>query len=346
MFYIIKNMPYLIPGLAVGIFILARWRRKRYKARNIKAFTIFVLIFVFIAGFSKINDEVRLYVNTPNNPAVAGQTNKNHDTEIAPNIIAKNAYFYNVDADEVMFEKNSNQPIAPASTAKMLTALTVLDYCDDAEAVLVGQEINLIAKDSSTAGLHTGNILTVHQLLDALLLPSGNDAAYALAVFTGRKISGDDHISIDKALRVFIREMNKKAAKIGADDSNFVSPDGYDATGQYTTAHDLACIAKAFSSSSTLLDISSTYRISDVWVSDQEVTYYNSNELINPASPYYYKYATGIKTGTSSDAGCCLVSAAKINGALYLCVVMGSSENGRWTDSLELYHFMEQKYTK
>lgn len=338
MINMIAPMPCLIPGLAVALFIWAIWRRKKFKPGSIKVLTLFVLIFVFIVGFSKVNHEVKLFVsNSQNKPAVTEPTENLFDAEIASDVIAKNVYLYNVDTDTVLFEKNSDQRIAPASTAKMLTALTVLDYCDEEEAVSVGQEISLIAKNSSTAGLHSGNILTVHQLLNALLLPSGNDAAYALAVFAGKKIYGDDDISINKALTVFLRKMNEKAADIGANDSNFVNPDGYDAFGQYTTAHDLACIAKEFQASSLLRDISATCRISDTWLSHQEVTYYNTNELINPASPYYFKNVAGIKTGTSSEAGCCLVSAANINDDLYLCVVMGSSENGRWTDSLKLY---------
>jgi|GEM_PF-2223668 len=340
-------MPYLIPGLSVGLLIWAIGCRKSLRPGRIRVLTIFFLIFVFIASFSKINHEVTLFVNDPHNkPALSGQTENLIDAKIASDIVAKNAYLYNVSADTILFEKNSDQHIAPASTAKMMTALTVLDYCDKEEVVSVGQEIDLVAKDSSTAGLHSGNILTVHQLLNALLLPSGNDAAYALAVFTGRKICGDDNISIDKALIAFLRKMNEKAADIGANDSSFVNPDGYDATGEYTTAHDLACIAKEFHDSDLLRDISATYRISDVWLSSQEVTYYNTNELINPASPYYFKYATGIKTGTSSGAGCCLVSAANIKDELYLCVVMGSSDNGRWTDSLKLYHFVERDLNK
>ncbi|MDD3893739.1 MAG: D-alanyl-D-alanine carboxypeptidase [Syntrophomonadaceae bacterium] len=343
MVYIKEAMPYLLPGMAVSMLLLAIWRRKNYGPGNIKVLTILILISVFIVGFTKTNHEVQFYINTAkNNPVVSGQTVNTFDAEVASDIIAKNVYLYNVDQHTVLYEKESDQRIAPASTAKMLTALTVLECCDDDEEVLIGQEIKLIAKDSSTAGLHTGNILTVHQLLDALLLPSGNDAAYALAVFAGRKMYGDDNISIDEALKIFIRAMNEKAADIGAADSNFINPDGYDAAGQYTTAHDLACIAEEFWNSSILRDISGSYCISDVWLSNHEVTYYNTNELINPASPFYYKNAAGIKTGTSGNAGYCLVSAAYINDKLYLCVVMGSSEKGRFIDSLTLYHAIDQ----
>jgi len=131
--------------------------------------------------------------------------------------------------------------------------------------------------------------------------------------------------------------MNKKAAEVGAADSNFTSPDGYDDSGQYTTAHDLACIAKEFWESRLLRDIAGSYSIADTWPSGHEVTYNNTNELINPDSQYYYENAVGLKTGKSVAAGCCLVSAAYIGDKLYLCVVMGSTEEGRWTDSLALY---------
>lgn len=77
--------------------------------------------------------------------------------------------------------------------------------------------------------------------------------------------------------------------------------------------------------------------ISDQWLSGQEVTYDNTNELIDPDSRYFYEYATGLKTGKSEAAGSCLVSSAQIGKKQYLCVVMGSTEAGRWEDSLKLY---------
>ncbi|MEL7655260.1 MAG: serine hydrolase, partial [Bacillota bacterium] len=250
----------------------------------------------------------------------------------------RNAYLWDISSNTILYEKESEQRIAPASTAKMLTALTALEYCDEDDQVLVGREVRLIAEDASRAWLNPGDELTVRQLLDALLLPSGNDAAYTLAVYAGRKICGDDNASIEEALAVFVEAMNEKAAEAGAADSNFTSPDGYDSSDQYTTARDLACIAKGFWETSILRDITGSFSISDTWLSGQKVTYYNTNELINPGSQYYYEYAAGLKTGKSVAAGCCLVSAAYIKNKLYLCVVMGSTDEGRWADSLALYN--------
>jgi D-alanyl-D-alanine carboxypeptidase len=225
----------------------------------------------------------------------------------------------------------------------MLTAVTALDYCDPDEEVLVGEEVYRVAPDASRAWLDPGARLTVRQLLDALLLPSGNDAAYTLAVFAGRKICGNDEVAIDEALDAFVSAMNEKAAALGAADSCFVTPDGYDAEGQYTTAHDLSCIARGFLKSELLSEIADSRSISDTWLSGQEVTYDNTNELIDPESKYFYEYATGLKTGKSEAAGSCLVSSAQIGKKRYLCVVMGSTEEGRWTDSLKLYHSIESE---
>lgn len=346
-YFLGKLILFLTPSLRKKIGIIkkvdGKYYRKHHDAGSIVVLTMFVLISVFNVGFSKTNNEVQKPIIPSEDKHLCTQSSDAYDAKvISVDINAKNAYLWNISSDTVLYEKESDQQIAPASTAKMLTALTVLDYCHEDYEVLVGREIQLIAEDASRAWLYPGNNLTIRQLLDALILPSGNDAAYALAVFTGRKICGDDNISIDEALSAFIMAMNEKAASIGAVNSNFIYPDGYDANGQYTTAHDLACIAKEFLGSSILRDIAGSYRISDVWLSGQEVTYYNTNELINPGSQYYYEYAAGLKTGKSEDAGCCLVSSAYIEDELYLCVVMGSTVEGRWTDSLALYHAIKQ----
>ena len=251
-------------------------------------------------------------------------------------IQASNAYLINADNNNVIYDKDSDKKIAPASTTKMITAITVLDYCNIDEKVVVGDEIKYVCDDASKAGLKKGNILTVKQLLDGLLLPSGNDSAYVLAKYTGEKIS-NKKVSTEEAIVIFIKAINEKAKSIGANNSNFLRPDGYDKKGQYTTASDLACIAKYFMKSKILSDIVCQYQVNDEFIDGSKVTYENTNELINPYSEYYYSNIKGLKTGSSSSAGKCVVSAADIDNKTYICVVMGSSDEGRWLDSLYLY---------
>lgn len=252
-------------------------------------------------------------------------------------VVAKNVVVMNADTNTLLYQKNSTDKIAPASTAKLVTALTVLDYCSPDDEMTVGTEIELMHEDSSRAWLNQGDILTTKQLLIALLLPSGNDAAYTLAVNAGKRIAEDSNLTNAQSVDVFMDKVNEKAQMLGLENSNFLAPDGYDTEGQHTTAYDLAIIAKACLDNPYISEIVSSYTSYQKWVSGREVTYNNSNELLNPNSRYYYSEAIGLKTGASTLAGNCLVSAAVINGETYICVMMGSTADDRVTDSITIY---------
>lgn len=256
---------------------------------------------------------------------------------ISVDIAAANAIVINADTNTVLYQKSGTDRIAPASTAKMITALTVLDYCSPDDEMRVGAEIELMHDDSSRAWLRQGDTLTVRQLIIALMLPSGNDAAYTLAVNTGKIIAGDNGLSDAQSIDVFMNKVNEKAKTLGAESSNFVVPDGYDADGQYTTAYDLAVIAKACLADPYISEIVASYSSYEKWPNGREVTYNNTNELLNPNSQYYRPDVIGLKTGTSRVGGACIVSAAVINGNTYICVVMGSTENARFQDSIDIY---------
>ena len=263
------------------------------------------------------------------------------ENPISADVSAANACVINADSGSLLFEKNIHERIAPASTAKMLTALTVLEYCAPEDSVTVGTEITMIAEDSSRAWLYEGDTLTIRQLLVALLLPSGNDAAYALAVHTGKNITRDEGMAYQQYIDVFINAMNEMALSTGAVSSNFLTPDGYDTQGQYTTAYDMSQIARACLNSTCLAEIMGCYSVYERWLGGREVTYNNTNELLNPESAFYYPKAIGMKTGNSGEAGACLVSAAIINSKTYICVIMGASEDTRFPDSINLYKEIE-----
>lgn len=240
-----------------------------------------------------------------------------------------------VEENSIVAEKNAKSNIAPASTAKMVTALTALEYCSLDERISVGDEIDMIGPDSSIAGLEYGDVLTLKQMIAAMLLPSGNDAAYSIAVHVGQKIGGAT-LDNQSAAEVFIEAMNQKAQQIGAASSYFASPDGYDREGQYTTAQDMCVIIEACYRDNILREIMSSPQISDQWLNGKTVSFYNSNMVINPQSIWYDSHMIMGKTGTTDWAGCCLVSVFEKNGSIYSCAVMGSSESGRWEDTLQI----------
>lgn len=260
---------------------------------------------------------------------------------------SKYYYVANVTDGTEMCAKDKDTQIAPASTAKMATALTVIKYCSLDEVVTVGEEVNRIAADASRAGLIKGNRLTVGQLLEGMLLPSGNDAAYTLAVHTGRKIAGTDQLSTDKALSIFMKKMNDTAEEAGAKNSSFSRPDGYDEQNQYSTVYDLACIATAFMNSTFekgfLRETVMRPKIREVFTDGTDVTWQNTNELLAKESSYYYKNATGLKTGSSDLAGKCLVSTAEIGRKEYICIVMADTDEGRYEDTLKIYKALEKQ---
>ncbi len=207
--------------------------------------------------------------------------------------------------------------------------------------------LNLLRKNKNIVGFkdtvsemgHTRRLLaTVRDEFPEFVVLSGYDENLAHVMLSdGNGCIGGLSNLYPEVFAKWVKAINEKAKNIGATNSNFLRPDGYDEKGQYTTASDLACIAKYFMKNEVLSKIASKYKVDDVFVDGSKVTYENTNQLINPYSEYYYSNIKGLKTGSSSNAGKCLVSAADIDNKTYICVVMNSSDEGRWLDSLCLY---------
>lgn len=241
---------------------------------------------------------------------------------------------YDATADETLYSKNADAQCYPASLTKLLTALVALDYTAPEDVITVGSEVSMISAGSSRAYLTTGSKLTMTQLLQALLLPSGNDAAYVIAVQVGRTIAGNAELDRYAAVSKFCEEMNKKATALGCTGSQFRNPDGYHENGHYTTANDMLKIAVAAVETPLIRQIVSTPRVQTNLVSGQRVDWKNSNRLLMPDNAYTYEGAFGLKTGTTDEAGYCLAACAERNGHTTVTIVMGAdSENGRWDDT-------------
>lgn len=319
-------------------------RRYRKKRRARRALALLGVVSLLAAAILLLSN------NVPVAPASSSVTNVSGWQDLSDQVlfdgeganppdevIARNVYVVCLDDKEVIFERQADEEIPPASTTKMATALTAMDVLALDEEVRVGDEINMIVEGSSRAWLSEGDVLTVRQLLIALLVPSGNDAAYTLATHAGREILGDERAPVDQAIKAFMDRVNAKAESLGLRDSHFVVPDGYDAEGQHSTAHDLAVLAKACLDNPVIAEIVGTFESVEYWKSGETATLYNTNELINPESSYYMPEAVGIKTGNSELAGSCLVSAARISGKTYISVVMGSGPESRFLDSVALF---------
>ena len=242
------------------------------------------------------------------------------------------------ETDQSIFAYGSEDMIYPASTLKMLTALTVLDIADPEDMVNLGLEIYIPPLDAAKAGLEYGMTMSIRNLLEALLLPSGADAAYALAVYCGRKLSDNDQLSYMEAVQAFVKAMNEKARNLGALHTTAVNVVGLDDKNQLTTCRDILTIARIFLDNPVLSGICRLPTDKIISEEGKGIFLSNTNKMLHEESPYYNEVIAGVKTGTTSRAGNCLVSVFTIDGERFLCIVMNSSYDGKFTDTQTLFN--------
>ena len=255
-----------------------------------------------------------------------------------------NAYaLYCVDDKELIAGKELDRQVSLASTTKLLTASVMFSVLDPGAYVVVGDEVYFAKPESTMSYLLPGTDITVYDLAAAMLLPSGNDAAYVAAVNTARAAADDPYMSNEDAVDYFCGLMNDFAADLGMNDSHFANPEGWDDSEHYTTVNDMLKLAEYVLTVPELREITSDY----IWYFDSALSGYlvwnNTNLFVEPSSGYYRDDCIGIKTGTTADAGCCLVSAFEENGKTYICIVMGCNEN---EDRYDLVNKILKKYLK
>lgn len=236
---------------------------------------------------------------------------------------AKNALVYDCTNAKTLYDYHADQSISPASTTKLLTISVALEYLPTDTQITVGTELSLLHADSSFCGLKQGFQVTLRTLIAGMLLRSGNDAAYTTAVTVARSVSKDPDMSDKNAVSYFCNLMNEFAQKIGATHSHFSTPDGYDASGQYTTVNDLLCIALYAKELAAVKEIARLEKTTITLLSGQLAKWENTNLFLKPGSEYYDPRVTGLKTGTTSKAGNCLITTCKDSSSELIVISMG-----------------------
>ena len=239
-----------------------------------------------------------------------------------PEISAKAWLLYDADAGVTIAEHNSHEPRPMASVTKIMTSLVVVENAALDETVRISARAEAVGE--SEIGLFVGELWTVGDLLAAVMVRSGNDAAMALAEHVGGTVEG------------FADMMNTKAEALGLENSHFVNPHGLDARDHYTTASDLRIMAEAALSHPYLSRLARTLEVefkpNPLGVPRIALT---TNRLLG-----VYPGVIGLKTGFTSDAGRVLVSAHDHNGRTLIAVVMGSANH--FADSRELLDYGSQ----
>lgn len=229
-----------------------------------------------------------------------------------PKLSASGAILIDAQSGQEIFSVNPDNRRPMASLTKIMTALLVLEHHGLSEIVTIAPIADNVG--GSTVGLKPGDQFSVSSLLKALLLPSANDAAYALAIFDGRSVGS------------FVKSMNERAVALGLRNTHFANPAGLDSPQQFSSPRDLAWLTMAALKNSYFRQTVGT-RTAEI-ASSEGKTFglQNTNEMLKASDEVY-----GVKTGTTDKAGECLIVLFRDHDRPYLLVLLGSRE--RYTDS-------------
>ena len=237
---------------------------------------------------------------------------------------AEASILVNAETGEIVHADNEKEKKYPASTTKIMTALLALEKLDlDTVVTMQEDDFTDVNNGASNAGLKVGEEITVENLLYCLMLPSGNEAANALARTAGG--------TVDQ----FVSMMNDRAKELGCVNTHFVNPNGLHNKDHYTCAYDLYLIAQQAMQNSTFATVVNTAqkKLPATNMNSERIIYTTNSLILSSYSSIYYDNCYGIKTGHTTPAGYCLVSYAKKSGYTYYSVVLGAKVGDEYAGS-------------
>ena len=233
------------------------------------------------------------------------------DLKLAEN--AKSAILIEASTGEILFEKNADERLVPASMTKMMSMLVIIEAIEN-DDLKWNQEIQVSENASSMGGsqilLETGEKMSVRDLFKGVAIASGNDAVVALA----EAVAGTED--------AFVQKMNDKAKELGLKNTNFKNPHGLDTANHYSSARDMSLIAKELVKHEKVLEFTSVYEDYLRENTDRKIWLVNTNKLVR-----FYDGVDGLKTGFTEGAGYCLTATAKKDGMRVIAVVMGEADS-------------------
>ena len=247
---------------------------------------------------------------------------------ISPLIDAESGIIVDFESGEILFEKNSDKKLQIASITKLMTAVIALEEGNLDETIIVSEKAALT--EGSKVWLLSGEELTLKNLLFALLIHSGNDAAYAIAEHFG---NGD--------VKIFVENMNQKALDLGLSSTHFENPIGFDAKENYSTAYDLSLLARYAYRKPFIRDAA---KIKSMTITSTNGNHSHELETTNELLGSFLN-VVGLKTGTTELAGQCLISIAQNDqGRKIITVILNSPDRFSETKSLVSWSFNAFKW--
>ena len=256
---------------------------------------------------------------------------------------AKAAILYELNTDTILLEQDADMKLFPASTTKLMTALVALEYGNPEDVVTVTNEaIDGLYEQGSASYLLNGEQIAFMDLMRYLLIGSGNDAANALAIHISGSIEG------------FVELMNNTAKELGLTNTNFTNPTGLHNEEHYTTARDLLIVTKEAMKNDIIAQLVAEDEVVLPITNkhDRTTTKYSTNYLLSKKATgeYYYEGAIGIKTGTTTPAGLCLVAGCVKGDYTYYSVVLGCEKvegtSMQFAETIKLFNWGAASYSQ
>ncbi|MBP3463063.1 MAG: D-alanyl-D-alanine carboxypeptidase [Clostridia bacterium] len=288
-----------------------------------KTFFKFLAIVVIFVSFTLVSFDSYAddFIEDVESMSVSAENQENINFEI----FSKCAIVYERNSKQILYDKNIHEKVPMASTTKIMTCILILENCDLESIISVSQ--TAASTIGSRLGLSVNDSISINDLLYGLMLCSGNDAAVCLA----EACSG----SVDD----FAILMNSKATELGLSSTNFVTPHGLDNDNHFTTAYDFAILTDYAIQNPLFKQIVGT-KYCNVSINGTTKQIHNTNELLGSISGVY-----GVKTGYTSKAGRCLVSAVARNNLDIIVIVFGAdTKNIRNSDSIKLINYVFSNY--
>lgn len=261
--------------------------------------------------------------------AMPVQSNEIPNWPTGPVVGAESAILIDADTGAILYSKNIHTKEYPASTTKLLTCLIAVERTSMDEVITLSHSAVFdTPRDSSHIAMDVGEEITMEQALNAILIASANEVAFAVA----------EHIS--GSWQEFAVLMNEKAKELGCQDSNFVNPNGLPDDNHYSSAYDLAMIARKFFANELLCKISSTtlLHIPPTDKQPDDIIEHSRNQIL-PGMKNAYEHIVGSKTGYTNTARSCLVSCAEKDGMRLICVVMKDESPMQFEDTRALFDY-------
>lgn len=294
----------------------------------------------------KINACILIFIYLISTIAIFANATENQ-TKDEMQIYSESAVLIESTTGKVLYDKNMNERKYPASTTKILTAIIALEKCDlDEVATASSNAVNSVKSGYTKADIQVGEKFSIEELLNVMMVQSANEAATIIA----------EHIS--GSVSEFSKLMNEKAKEIGCKNSNFLNANGVHEENHYSTAYDMALIARYCMKNELFRKLANTMECSlprtEYWQDEQveehgERIFKNTNKLLIEGNRYYYPYAIGVKTGFTTPAKNCLISASNKDGFETIAVVLHAetTEEGlsaRYLDTINLFEYGYNNY--